>query len=289
VTRPKWPSWNWWSDAEPSELQFWVRGGIEGFQGVTRRFWAKVEYDGTDFFGFQIQAQGRTVQGEMERALEEVTRKGTRVTGAGRTDRGVHAEGQVIGFDSDWRHGVSDLRRALNAVLAADVAIVALGLAPEGFHPRFDAISRTYRYTVLNLPERSPLARRTAWQIGQKLDLKQMIRASRCLVGTHDFAAFGRPPQGENTVRTVQGASWQEEWPFLIFDIEANAFLYRMVRSIVGMAALLGAGQISVEGFEALLQDGDRSQIRQVAPAQGLCLMRVDYLTGSAGVRQQGV
>jgi tRNA pseudouridine38-40 synthase len=177
----------------------------------------------------------------------------------------------------------------LNAVLAADVAIVALGLAPEGFHPRFDATSRTYRYTVLNLPDRSPLARRTAWQVGHELDLQQMIHAGRSLVGTHNFAAFGRPPQGTNTVRTVERASWQEKGPILTFDIEANAFLYRMVRSIVGMLVLLGAGQISIEEFEALLQDGERSQIRQVAPAQGLCLMRVDYSTRSAGVRQQGV
>jgi tRNA pseudouridine38-40 synthase len=261
----------------------------KGFQGVTRRFWARVEYDGTDFLGFQIQAQGRTVQGEIEGALEKVTRKATRVVGAGRTDRGVHARGQVIGFDMEWRHGVSDLRRALNAVLAADVAIVALGLAPEGFHPRFDATSRTYRYTVLNLPGRSPLARRTAWQVGHRLDMQQMVDASRSLVGTHDFAAFGRPPQGKNTVRIVQRAAWQEKWPFFTFDIQANAFLYRMVRSIVGMLVLLGAGQTSMEEFRALLEDGDRSQIRLLAPAQGLCLMRVDYSTRSAAVRQQGV
>lgn len=256
---------------------------------MTRRLWAKVEYDGTDFLGFQIQAQGRTVQGEIERALETVTRRDTRILGAGRTDRGVHARGQVISFNTGWRHRVSDLRRALNAVLATDIAIVTLGLAPEGFHPRFDATSRSYRYTVLNLPERSPLARRTAWQVGQELDLREMIHASRSLVGTHDFAAFGRPPQGENTVRQVKGAAWQEKWPFLTFDIEANAFLYRMVRSIVGMLVLLGTGQISIEEFEALLQDRDRSQIRQVAPAQGLCLMRVDYSTRPAGVRQEGV
>jgi tRNA pseudouridine38-40 synthase len=255
---------------------------------VTRRFWAKVEYDGTDFSGFQIQARGRTVQGEIERALEKVTGSATRVVGAGRTDRGVHARGQVISFDAKWQHNVADLQRALNAVLDVDVAIVTLDLASEAFHPRFDATSRTYRYTVLNLPERSPLARRTAWQVGYELDLQRMIHASYSLVGTHDFAAFGRPPQGENTVREVKRATWHEERPFLSFDIEANAFLYRMVRSIVGMLVLLGAGQISTEEFEALLQNGDRSQIRQVAPAQGLCLMRVDYSTRSAGVRQEG-
>jgi tRNA pseudouridine38-40 synthase len=104
-----------------------------------------------------------------------------------------------------------------------------------------------------------------------------MAQASECLVGTCDFAAFGRPPQGENTVRTVKQAEWQERRPFITFDIEANAFLYRMVRSVVGMLVMVGAGQLSVEEFQALLQAQDRSQIRRLAPAHGLCLMRVDY------------
>jgi tRNA pseudouridine38-40 synthase len=244
---------------------------------VTRRLWAQVEYDGSGFLGFQIQAQGRTVQGELERALAAVTGTETRVIGAGRTDRGVHARGQVIGFSAEWRHELSDLQRALNAVLAADVVILRIGLAPEGFHPRFSAIGRTYRYTVLNRPWRSPLERRSAWQVAELLDVSRMTQASECLVGTRDFAAFGRPPQGENTVRTVKQAEWQERRPFITFDIEANAFLYRMVRSVVGMLVMVGAGQISVEEFQALLQAQDRSQIRRVAPAHGLCLMRVDY------------
>jgi tRNA pseudouridine38-40 synthase len=165
----------------------------------------------------------------------------------------------------------------LNAVLAADVAILELGQAPDGFHPRFSAIKRTYRYTLLTQPWRSPLDRRTAWHVTQQLDIGGMAQASRCLVGTHDFAAFGRPPQGDNTVRTVSQAEWRLRRPFLTFDIEANAFLYRMVRSIVGMLVLVGTGQVLGEDFEAILQSRDRSQIRQVAPPHGLCLMRVEY------------
>ncbi|MFC2038047.1 tRNA pseudouridine(38-40) synthase TruA, partial [Chloroflexota bacterium] len=206
-----------------------------GRRTLAWRLWAKVAYDGTDFSGFQVQARERTVQGEIERALEAVTGAATRVIGAGRTDRGVHAQGQVIRFTVEWRHALSDLHRALNAVLGADVAILELGQAPDGFHPRFSAIKRTYRYTLLTQPWRSPLDRRTAWHVTQQLDMDGMAQASQCLVGTHDFAAFGRPPQGDNTVRTVSQAEWQLLPPFLTFDIEANAFLYRMVRSIVGM------------------------------------------------------
>jgi tRNA pseudouridine38-40 synthase len=132
---------------------------------VKLRLWAKVEYDGTDFFGFQIQAYERTVQGEIERALEAVTGKKTRIIGAGRTDRGVHAQGQIISFEVTWRHSLSVLERAMNATLASDVVLVEMGLAPEGFHPRFSASSRTYRYKLLFRPWRSPLARRYVWHI----------------------------------------------------------------------------------------------------------------------------
>ena len=244
------------------------------------RLWAKVEYDGTDFYGFQIQASERTVQGEIERALEAVAGKRIKVTGAGRTDRGVHARGQVVGFEVEWRHSLEDLHRALNAVLSADVAISEMGLALEGFHPRFSALSRTYRYTLLNQRVRSPLARHKAWHVAQVLEPAAMEEASCLLVGQHDFATFGQPPQGENTVRTVLRAKWQEQQPFLTFDIEANAFLYRMVRSIVGMLVQVGCGQISLDEFTAIVKARERSQGKSLAPAHGLCLMRVDYPEG---------
>jgi tRNA pseudouridine38-40 synthase len=242
-----------------------------------RRFWGKVEYDGTDFFGFQIQASERTVQGEIERALEAVAGVKTRVVGAGRTDRGVHARGQVISFEVAWRHGLSDLQRALNAVLSADVVLLDLGFAPEGFHPRFSAWRRAYRYTILNRSWPSPLERRTAWHLTQELDVGQMADAGDCLLGTHDFATFGQAPQGENTVRTVFRADWLAGGSRLLFDIEANAFLYRMVRSIVGMLVLVGLGQVSSQEYREMLHSRDRGLIKQVAPAHGLCLMRVDY------------
>jgi tRNA pseudouridine38-40 synthase len=244
------------------------------------RLWARVEYDGTGFFGFQLQARRRTVQGEVERAIRAVSGTETRVIGAGRTDRGVHALGQVVTFEVAWAHDLSDLHRALNAVLAADVAIVALGRAPEGFHPRFSAVRRAYRYRILNRRWPAPLERHTAWHVARELDLAPMVEASGCLVGTHDFATFGRPPQGENTVRTVFRAEWQEQRPFLTFDIEADAFLYHMVRSLVGTLVQVGWGQVSPAEFESLLHARDRSLIKRLAPGYGLCLMQVDYATG---------
>jgi len=242
--------------------------------------WAVIEYDGTDFYGFQLQAHERTVQGEIERALEAVTGEKKRVSGAGRTDRGVHARGQVIGFEANWRHSLDDLHRALNATLAGDVAVVRMGRAAAGFHPRFSAQSRAYRYTIWNQARRSPLRRRMAWHVRRELDLDCMTRAGRCLIGTHDFGAFGRSPQeaGDgNTVRSVLRAAWQARGPVLTLDIEANAFLYRMVRSIAGTLVRVGWADLSVDEFRSIMEARDRSQVKLVAPPQGLCLMQVNY------------
>jgi tRNA pseudouridine38-40 synthase len=252
------------------------------------QLWAVVEYDGTDFFGFQVQATERTVQGEIERALEAITGEETRIVGAGRTDRGVHARGQVIRFEAVWQHSLPELHRALNAVLAGDVAILELEQAVEGLHPRFSAQSRVYRYTILNRPWPSPLYRRTAWHISRQLDLARMAQAGQALIGTRDFGTFGRPPEPDRsqvTVRTVMRAEWQARDPILTFDIEANAFLYRMVRSIVGTLVLVGWGALSADEFQALLAARNRALVKQVAPALGLCLMQVNY-AGREGVLQ---
>jgi tRNA pseudouridine38-40 synthase len=238
---------------------------------------AVVAYDGTDFLGFQRQAAGRTVQGVVEAALERVTEKRVPVVGAGRTDTGVHAEGQVIAFDTEWRHSLPDLHRAMNAVLPQDVAVRELAQATTGFHPRYDALSRRYRYTVHNAPVRSPLARRTSLHMAQTLDLEAMTAASGLTVGEHDFAAFGRPTQGEVTVRRVMEARWVADPPWFFFEIEANGFLFRMVRSIVGTLLEIGRGRLSAEQFRTILASRDRSLAGQTAPAHGLCLIRVNY------------
>jgi tRNA pseudouridine38-40 synthase len=238
---------------------------------------AVVAYDGTDFLGFQRQADGRTVQGVVETALERVTEKRISVVGAGRTDTGVHAEGQVIAFDTEWRHSLPDLHRAMNAVLPQDVAVRELAQAATGFHPRYDALSRRYRYTVYNGLVRAPLARRTSLHVAQTLDLEAMKAASGLTVGEHDFAAFGRPTQGEVTVRQVMEAQWVADPPWFFFEIEANGFLFRMVRSIVGTLLEIGRGRLSTEQFQKILASRDRSLAGQTAPAQGLCLIQVNY------------
>jgi len=247
------------------------------------RYQAKIEYDGTDFLGFQIQARGRTVQGELEKAIERITQKQVRVLGAGRTDAGVHASGQVIAFDVSWRHTDQELHRALNAVLPGDIAIRHLTVPHPAFHPRFDALWRQYRYTILNKPIRSPLWERNAYHVTQPLDVEAMRGASQSLVGSHDFDSFGKPTQGENTVRDVMRADWFVEHPrdiegkLLVFEIRANAFLYRMVRNVVGTLVRVGLEALSPDDVVTLLETKDRAAAGPPAPPCGLCLVKVEY------------
>jgi tRNA pseudouridine38-40 synthase len=238
---------------------------------------AIVAYDGTDYQGFQRQANGPTVQEALESAAAQVAQENVSVLAAGRTDAGVHAEGQVIAFDTTWRHSVEELQRALNAALPADVAVREVEQATADFHPRFDARSRSYRYTIYNRPVRSPLTRRTSLHVRRQLDVDAMAEASRMLVGEHDFATFGQPPQGENTVRTVHRAEWSFEPGWLYFDIEANGFLYRMVRSLVGTMLVVGSGRMTVESFAQAFSERDRAQAGPTAQPHGLCLMQVKY------------
>jgi tRNA pseudouridine38-40 synthase len=238
---------------------------------------AVVEYDGTDYLGFQVQAEGLTVQGEIERALAAVTQEEIRIIGAGRTDAGVHAQGQVVAFSTAWRHPVEELQRALNAVLSKDIAVRELRPVAKGFHPRFDAASREYRYTVFNQPLRSPLARRFAYHFPRPLNVAAMNEAASILVGSHDFASFGQAPQGDNTVREVYRAQWTPAELFIYFDVVANAFLYRMVRSLVGTLLLVGTGELSPDGFEEIFRSADRDRAGQAVPAHGLCLIKVNY------------
>lgn len=238
---------------------------------------AVVAYDGTDYGGFQRQTNAPSVQATLEIALAQVTQETVTVLAAGRTDAGVHAVGQVIAFDTAWRHGLDALQRALNAVLPADVAVLEMAEATPDFHPRYDARSRRYRYTIYNAPVRWPLARRYSLHVAATLDVAAMQQAAQCLVGEHDFAAFGQPPQGESTVRCVLAAEWGGEPPWLTFDIEANAFLYRMVRSIVGTMLMVGRGEMSVEEFAAVLASRDRSQAGPTVPPHGLCLVEIKY------------
>jgi tRNA pseudouridine38-40 synthase len=252
-------------------------GMLDDEIGERRHFRAVVEYDGTDYHGFQFQLDQRSVQGVLEEALTKVTGQSPRVLGAGRTDAGVHARGQVIVFWVRWRHELADLHRAMNAVLARDVALLTLEIAPESFHPRYSARSRWYRYTVLNQPLRSPLSRRWAFHVPKSLSVDRMEQACTGLVGERDFATFGQPPQGSNTVRQILRAEWNCDNRFLYFDVEANAFLHKMVRSLVGTLLQVGFGELSPEEFLQRLSACNRSLAGPTAPPHGLCLMAVNY------------
>lgn len=250
------------------------------------RYRATLAYDGTAYQGFQRQA-GRTptVQGALERALARVTGQTTTVIGAGRTDAGVHATGQVIAFDVEWRHSDAELLRALNAVLPDDIALQDIAQQP-GFHPRFDAVARLYTYDVLNAPQRQPLLRWRAWHVWTPLDLDALRAAANVLVGEHDFATFGLPPRGANTVRTVLRSEWSAQpvvgGLLLTYTIEANAFLQHMARRIVGMLVDVGRGALTLTQFETAFRAADLAQAGTLAPPHGLVLVQVRYRPSGA-------
>lgn len=240
---------------------------------------ATIAYDGTAYHGFQRQSIERepTIQGELERAVSKVTESPATVIGAGRTDAGVHASGQVIAFDTEWRHTVADLHRALNAVIPDDIAVLDMAQAPDDFHPRYQARSREYRYTIYNSNLRHPLHRLYALHIPDPLNAERMRAAAECLAGEHDFAAFGQATSGESTVRTMYQVKIDGQVPWVTIELEANGFLYRMVRSIVGTLIEVGRGRISVERFVEILRSRERGQAEATAAPHGLCLTRVNY------------
>ena len=245
------------------------------------KYRATVCYDGTEFNGFQRQANGRSVQGEIEAALAKITGSAVLVNGAGRTDTGVHASGQVVAFELDWPHSPEALTRAININVPRDVAVSQTAICDEPFHPRFSAISRTYEYSVIASSVPLPLERRYAWVIDVAPDVQRMNDAAKCLLGEHDFAAFGTPPSGENTLRRVIRADWQvlEERPLrLRFTIVANAFLFRMVRRIVDTLVRVGLGKLMPDQVNDILLSKNSARVKGLAPACGLNLVKVTYL-----------
>jgi tRNA pseudouridine38-40 synthase len=244
------------------------------------KYAAVVQYDGTNYHGWQLQTGVPTIQGSMEHALEKICRTLIRVHGAGRTDSGVHSLGQVAHFSVDWKNKTHDLRRALNALLPPDVAIVALMEASQDFHSRYLAKSKTYVYRILNQPLRSPLQRLYSWHIPIGLDEKAIRQSLVYLKGEHDFAAFGSATDGTpSTVRKVLDASWEETGSKNLyrFTIIGTGFLRYMVRSIVGTLAEIGRGKRSSEAMKLILESRDRSMSGPTAPPHGLFLESVDY------------
>jgi tRNA pseudouridine38-40 synthase len=237
------------------------------------RYRARVEYDGTDFAGFQVQPGARTVQGELEAALARISGGSrVRVDAAGRTDAGVHAQGQVIAFTDPVGRPAEELARALNALLPADVAVGRLRRVPTGFHPRHAARYREYRYTVWNGP-RSPLRERFALGVRDPLDIAAMERVGSVLVGRHDFSSFGAAHR--QPVRTVHWVRVRRNGSVVTIDVAADAFLRQMVRRMVAALIEAGHGRTDEEAVAAALASGQPAFNGATAPAKGLCLRRV--------------
>ncbi len=246
---------------------------VSAREGAPRRFCARVEYDGTDFAGFQVQPRRRTVQGELEAALARLGPEGaSRVDGAGRTDAGVHAAGQVIAFTYSGRLNGSRLEQSIGALLPADIAISGVRRVPDGFHPRYAARYREYRYTVWNGPHR-PLVERYALGVRTPLDDVAMALAGSVLVGRHNFSAFGAPDR--QPVRTVHSVRVRRRGRVVTIDVRADAFLRGMVRRIVAVLLKVGHGRMDVAGVAAALEAGRPALSGAAAPARGLCLRRV--------------
>jgi tRNA pseudouridine38-40 synthase len=242
------------------------------------RYQIILAYDGTDLSGSQRQAHSRTVQSELENALRRLGWQGRSVLMAGRTDTGVHASGQAAAFDLEWNHPLEELVRALNSNLSADVAVSAAKIVPDDFHPRFDASSRRYRYCLFCQPVRNPLRERYAWRLWPPLEAESLYAAAKHLIGKHDFAAFGTPPRpGSSTARTVMKAEWRQQGDEWIFEVQANAFLYRMVRRMVYLQVAVGQGKIPATAIADMLEGSARVVPAGLAPAHGLTLVEVTY------------
>jgi tRNA pseudouridine38-40 synthase len=235
-----------------------------------------LSYDGTDFCGWQKQPEDRTVQGVLEEALEKITGRRVAVAGAGRTDAGVHAQGQVASFKAGLKLNKNELQRALNAVLPGDVRVLSLCKATSDFNARIRARSKVYRYRIINARPISPFLVRYVLHWPGPLDTTKMSAAARLFVREGDFTAFSsnrllRP------VRRVLRSEIRKKGNEIVYTIEANGFLRYMVRTIVGTLLEVGRGRMKPEQIEEIFRQNKRSLAGPTAPARGLCLVRVIY------------
>ncbi len=236
-----------------------------------------IEYDGSGFLGFQKQSKGRTIQAELEKAVSGLAGKPVKVVGAGRTDAGVHARGQVANF---WWDSVIPIQRialALNKRLPSDIVVAYAEEAPKDFHSRYSALARTYEYTVLASRMPSALENRFVWHVWENLDIQSMSKAAALMVGNHDFSAFGTPEPGHSPLREVFRLDLSNEERYIRIVCTANAFLKHMARGIVGALVDVGLGRHKGTDVERALADGRTEYAFLMAPPNGLCLMAVEY------------
>lgn len=237
-----------------------------------------IEYDGTRYHGWQLQAKEPTVQAVLEQAISTFRGVPTRVSGSGRTDAGVHALGQVANFFSDREPDLHRLRRALNALTPGDIVIRDVEIVPDSFDARRDGRSRVYEYRILNRPTASPFYLNHAWQLHDVLDVQSMREAILCLEGEHDFSSFRAAGcDAVHPVRSVYRTSLERDGDLLRFTIEATAFLRHMVRNIIGTLVEVGRRQRTPRSFAELLEARDRTKAGPTAPPHGLFLVEVKY------------
>jgi tRNA pseudouridine38-40 synthase len=237
-----------------------------------------IQYDGTDFFGWQTQPNRRTVQETLEKAVFEITREEVRLNASGRTDSGVHAVGQVANFYTATKLKCDSLLKGINAKLPADVCVRECIEAPQGFCANKDAVRKQYRYVLNDSRTPDPFLRKYAWLTKLPLDAAAMGRASRCLVGRHDFRCFETEwPNRLSSVRTITRLTVSRFGEYLWIDVEADGFLYNMVRAITGTLYQVGRGYWPESAVEDVLNAQDRAKAGPTAPPEGLFLMRVVY------------
>ncbi len=246
-----------------------------------RKLKLTLEYDGTAYGGWQIQRNADTVQGRVAAALREVLREDLRLHGAGRTDAGVHARGQVAHFETASALPPENIRRGANTHLPPDIVILEAEEAGPDFHARYSARWKIYRYRILVRDTRSPLARNRAWRIVPPLDPARMREAAEPLIGRRDFAAFAASGSSvKDTVRELSRLEITEAGEELTLEFQADGFLYRMVRNITGTLVEAGKGKLTVREVAGILRSRDRTRAGPTAPPYGLCLEKVGYGEG---------
>jgi tRNA pseudouridine38-40 synthase len=235
-----------------------------------------VEYDGTEFLGWQIQPGGRTVQGDITAGLRQVLREEVNLIGAGRTDTGVHARGQVANFQTESREEPSAIMSSLNGVLHPDIRILSAEDVPEAFHSRFDAMERMYRYHLSTVP--SALTRFREWYVRYKLDFGLLEQGAALVSGFHDFTSFSKVgTEAKHYCCDVRKSVWSRVGGRFVYEIRADRFVRGMVRALVGNMVDLARGHISVAEFVDILESRDRSKAGTAAPPYGLYLEEVVY------------